>query len=243
MECRDPFARSEGRPAAVGTERRHLLEQIDDAAVVQLYADGFEKLSLATRRSSGTSIRPALAGRDIYYDQRHRHNLGIRRLLEQILRHPSGVPEPTLKELTRYTKLVWLNTGPYNNLTARKFLLNLDRKRVIEAMELRQANGARFDLADGETIEKRVETYARVFFDPDFEPMVTCKTPGDRSGHPRLEREQHVRRRDDGRPRGLRGKESAQFAAGETRRSARRGGLQGGRPLRHADPEDRRPPA
>src|SRR4029079_15623856 len=24
-----------------------------------------------------------------------------------------------------------------------------------------------------------VEKYARMFFDPDFEPMVTCKTPGD----------------------------------------------------------------
>jgi len=179
MECRDPFARSEGRPAAVGTERRHLLEQIDDAAVVQLYADGFEKLSLADKTLVWHLYQAALAGRDIYYDQRHRHNLGIRRLLEQVLRHPSGVPEPTLKELTRYTKLVWLNTGPYNNLTARKFLLNLDSKRVIEAMEIAQANGARFDLADGETIEKRVETYARVFFDPDFEPMVTCKTPGD----------------------------------------------------------------
>ena len=179
MECRDPLARSEGRPAAVGTDRRYLLEQIDDAAVVQLYADGFEKLSLRDKTLVWHLYQAALAGRDIYYDQRHRHNLGIRRLLEQILRHSSGVPEATLKELTRYTKLFWLNTGPYNNLTARKFLLDLDRKRVIEAMEIAATNGARFDLAEGETIEQRVETYARVFFDPDFEPMVTCKTPGD----------------------------------------------------------------
>src|SRR4030095_14313309 len=179
MECRDPFARSESRRAPVATDRRYLMEQIDDAAVVQLYADGFEKLSLRDKTLVWHLYRAALAGRDIYYDQRHRHNLGIRRLLEQILRHSSGVPEATLQELTRYTKLVWLNTGPYNNLTARKFLLNLDRGRVIEAMEIAAANGAAFDLADGETIEKRVETYARVFFDPDFEPMVTCKTPGD----------------------------------------------------------------
>jgi dipeptidyl-peptidase-3 len=179
MECRDPLARSEGRPAAVETDRRYLLEQIDDAAVVQLYADGFEKLSLAEKTLVWHLYQAALAGRDIYYDQRHRHNLGIRRLLEQILRHSTGVSEETLNELTRYTKLVWLNTGPYNNLTARKFLLNLDRARVIEAMKVAAANGARFDLAEGETIEQRVETYARVFFDPDFEPMVTCKTPGD----------------------------------------------------------------
>jgi len=179
MECRDPHARSESRPAVVDTARPYLLEQIDDAAVVQLYADGFEKLTLQEKTLVWHLYRAALAGRDIYYDQRHRHNLGIRHLLEQILRHSAGIPEDTLAELKRYTKLFWLNTGPYNNLTARKFLLDLDRQRVIEAMEIAAINGADFKLDEGETIKKRVERYARMFFDPDFEPMVTCKTPGD----------------------------------------------------------------
>ena len=179
MECRDPRARSEGGPAAVAADRRYLLEQIEDAAVVQLYADGFEKLTLKEKTLVWHLYRAALAGRDIYYDQRHRHNLGIRRMLEQILRHSNGVPKHTLAELIRYTKLFWLNTGPYNNLTARKFLLNLDRKKVIEAIEIAAINGAKFDLEKGETIAKRVEKYAPMFFDPDFEPMVTCKTPGE----------------------------------------------------------------
>jgi dipeptidyl-peptidase-3 len=180
MECRDPRARSESRPAAVETtDRRYLLEQIEDAAVVQLYADGFEKLTLREKTLVWHLYRAALAGRDIYYDQRHRHNLGIRHLLEQILRYPHGVPADTLAEITRYTKLFWINTGPYNNLTARKFLLNLDRQKLIEAIEIAAINGAKFNLEKGETIAKRVERYARMFFDPDFEPMVTCKTPGD----------------------------------------------------------------
>src|SRR5215212_3894725 len=179
MECRDPLPRTESRPAAVETERRYLLEQIEDAAVVQLYADGFEKLTLQEKTLVWHLYQAALAGRDIYYDQRHRHNLGIRHLLEQIMRFSSGIPAATLAELTRYTKLFWLNTGPYNNLTARKYLLDLDRKRVIEAMEIAAINGARFRLAKGESIAKHVERYARMFFDPDFEPMVTCKTPGD----------------------------------------------------------------
>ena len=89
------------------------------------------------------------------------------------------MPPDTLAELTRYTKLFWLNTGPYNNLTARKFLLDLDRQRVIEAMEIAADQRRDFQLAEGESIADRVERYARMFFDPDFEPMVTCKTPGD----------------------------------------------------------------
>lgn len=161
------------------TERPYLLEQIDDAAVVQLYADGFDELTLTEKTLVWHLYQAAIAGRDIYYDQRHRHNLGIRALLEGVLTHAQGVPPDTLAELTRYTKLFWLNTGPYNNLTARKFLLNLDRARVIEAMEIATRNGADFTLAAGESIADRVEKYARMFFDPDFEPMVTNKTPGE----------------------------------------------------------------
>ncbi len=159
--------------------RPYLLEQIDDAAVVQLYADGFDKLTLKEKTLVWHLCRAAIAGRDIYYDQRHRHNLGMRALLEGVLRHADGVPGDTLAELTRYTKLFWLNTGPYNNLTARKFLLNLDRARMTEAMEIATRNGADFTLTQGESIADRVEKYARMFFDPDFEPMVTNKTPGE----------------------------------------------------------------
>ncbi len=165
--------------AAPPALRPYLLEQIDDAAVVQLYADGFDKLTLKEKTLVWHLYQAAIAGRDIYYDQRHRHNLGIRRLLEGVLTHALGVPDDTLAELTRYTKLFWLNTGPYNNLTARKFLLNLDRARLKEAMEIATRNGADFKLDVGEAIGDRIERYARMFFDPDFEPMVTNKSPGE----------------------------------------------------------------
>ena len=58
---------------AAATERRYLLEQVDDAAVVQLYADGFSSLPLRERTLIYHLYRAALAGRDIYIDQRHRN--------------------------------------------------------------------------------------------------------------------------------------------------------------------------
>ncbi|MSO35440.1 MAG: peptidase M49 [Acidobacteria bacterium] len=173
--------KSDATPVAAAQPilRPYLLEQIDEAAVVQLYADGFDELTLKEKTLVWHLYQAAIAGRDIYYDQRHRHNLGIRDLLEGVLTHAQDVPAETLAELTRYTKLFWLNTGPYNNLTARKFLLDLDRASVKEAMEIATRNGCDFKLAEGEAIADRVERYARMFFDPDFEPMVTNKTPGD----------------------------------------------------------------
>src|SRR5262245_31637553 len=81
--------------AAAGVEappdRKYLLERVDDAAIVQLYADGFEKLQLKEKQLIFHLYQAAIAGRDIYYDQRYVHNLAMREVLEGILTHASGV--------------------------------------------------------------------------------------------------------------------------------------------------------
>ena len=159
--------------------RPYLLEQIDDAAVVQLYADGFEALSLSDKVLVWHLYCAALAGRDIYYDQRYRHNLVMRAMLEAVVSHPRGIADDVLAEVTRYTKLFWLNTGPYNNLTARKFVLNLSPEVFAAALAHAHASGGHLPLAPGETPADLVKRYAPMFFDPAFEPMVTNKTPGE----------------------------------------------------------------
>ena len=71
-------------PSGVDT-RRYLLERVDDAAVVQLYADGFVDLPLREKVLIFHLYQAAVAGRDIYYDQRYAHNLAMRDVLEEIL--------------------------------------------------------------------------------------------------------------------------------------------------------------
>ena len=92
-------------PTDISTDRPYFLEQIDDAAVVQLYADGFAELTRDERVLVWHLYQAALAGRDIYYDQRYAHALPMRDLLEEILEHPDEVPADALAEIVRYTKL------------------------------------------------------------------------------------------------------------------------------------------
>src|SRR5918997_832854 len=89
-------------PTAPADTRPYLLEQIDDAAVVQLYADGFASLGLREKTLIWHLYLGAIAGRDIYYDQRYAHNLPMRDMIEAVLRHPGGVDEHTLGEIRRY---------------------------------------------------------------------------------------------------------------------------------------------
>jgi dipeptidyl-peptidase III len=174
-------------PTHVSIDRPYFLEQIDDAAVVQLYADGFAKLMRDEKLLVWHLYQAALAGRDIYYDQRYAHALPMRDILEEILEHADDlsaeasakaeVPPEAMVELTRYTKLFWLNTGPYNNLTARKFTLDLSRDELVHAAECAWRRGARFRLASGQTVADLIDRYAPMFFDMDVDPMVTRKTP------------------------------------------------------------------
>ena len=129
---------------AVATDRKFLLEQIDDAAVVQVYADGFSALSLREKTLVWHLYQAAIAGRDIFYDQRYAHSLEMRDVLEGILTHADGVAPATLDEIRRYTKLFWINSGPHNNLTARKFVLACTPAAFADAAHAAQAAGASF---------------------------------------------------------------------------------------------------
>ncbi len=170
---------AENQETAVTADRKYLLERIGEAAVVQLYADGFEHLPLNDKILSWHLYQAALAGRDIYYDQRYAHNLEMRALLEAIVTHPDGIDPATLDAITRYTKLFWINTGGFNNLTARKFVPECTPEAFAAAVRVAAANGAALPLAAGESVDDLLARLHRPFFDREFEAIVTCKTPGE----------------------------------------------------------------
>jgi dipeptidyl-peptidase-3 len=160
------------------SDRRHLLEQIGEAAVVQLYADGFASLSLRDKTLVWHLYLAALAGRDIYYDQRYAHNLDMRHVLESLITHAHSIEPRVLQEIRDYTKLFWVNSGPYNNLTARKFVLGVTRAELREAIAAAERDGASFPRRAGESLDAFADRLAPLFFDAAFDPVLTNKSPG-----------------------------------------------------------------
>ena len=177
-----PAATSESNPGAAPgpapSDRKYLLERVDEAAVVQLYADGFSALSLQEKTLVWHLYQAALAGRDIFIDQKHRDALEMRGVLEQIITHTQGVDPATLAEIQRYTKLFWINNGAYNNLTARKFVLKTTPQAFAAAAKAAAANGAIFATRPGESNDAMLARLQPMFFDPNVDPRVTTKTPG-----------------------------------------------------------------
>ena len=182
LACAAPADEPDAPTATTADEtpdRPYLLERIDDAAVAQIYADGFESLELREKALIWHLSNAALAGRDIFYDQRYAHNLEMREVLEEILTHADGVDLATLEQIHRYTKLFWINTGPFNNLTARKFVLDTTPEAFAEAAHAAAAAGAEFPTREGETLDALLARLEPVFFDPEVDAILTNKTPRD----------------------------------------------------------------
>jgi dipeptidyl-peptidase-3 len=164
-------------PVPDPSTRKYLLERVDDAAVVQYYADGFNALPLREKTLIWHLYQAALAGRDIFIDQKHHSALEMRGILDQIVAHPQGIDPPTFAEIQRYTKYFWINNGPYNNLTARKFVLKTTPEAFAAAAKAAQGAGATFATQNGETLDAMLKRLQPMFFDPDFDASVTTKAP------------------------------------------------------------------
>jgi dipeptidyl-peptidase-3 len=101
----------------------------------------------------------------------------MRDLLEAIVTSPAARDCAAFGEIERYTKLFWINTGPYNNLTSRKFVLGCTPAAFAEAARAAERAGADLPLRPGDTLDALLARLRPMFFDPDVDPFVTSKTP------------------------------------------------------------------
>jgi len=157
-------------------ERKYLLERVGKVAIVQLYADGFEHLSLNQKILAYYLYQAALAGRDITYDQIHRHGLQIRNLMEEIVAHPQGIDEKILEKITSYLKLFWSFNGNYGT-NNRKFIPEFDFEDFVLASKIALSNGADLEIKDEEALRDELNKLKRTIFDSDFEPLLANKSP------------------------------------------------------------------
>jgi len=151
--------------ACASPERSALIERVDDVAVVQLRADGFENLPVRDQILCYHLCEAAIAGRDIYLQQRCADGLAMRQVLETIITRPEGINPETLAHVRRYTTRFWVDNGPYNALTARKNLMGGTPQAFVAAATTAGADPA------------LVQRLLPMFFDPAVEPMVTAKNP------------------------------------------------------------------
>ncbi len=166
-QAADPATVANGSEAG----RRHLLERVDDTAIAQLYADGFENLSLNDKILCYFLSEAAIAGRDIFLDQKFEHNLVIRELLEELYVNRAVMAPKTAREIERYTKLFWVHNGIHNSISTRKEILQLTGGEFNAAVKAAKTRGAKIGIES--------EPLFRIMTDAENQISVTNKSPGE----------------------------------------------------------------
>ena len=91
-------------------------DRFDDIQVLRYQVPGFNELSLKQKQLAYYLYQAGLSGRDIYYDQKYKHNLQVRKTLEAILTSYSGSKDAdNYKKFLVYAKKFFFANGIHHH--------------------------------------------------------------------------------------------------------------------------------
>lgn len=100
----------------VTTAFEYNVGQFADIKVLRYQIPGFENLTLKEQKLVYYLTQAGLAGRDIMWDQNYRHNLTIRRALENVYTNYSGdKASEDWSKFEEYLKRVWFSNGIHHH--------------------------------------------------------------------------------------------------------------------------------
>ncbi|MGH9704880.1 MAG: dipeptidyl-peptidase 3 family protein, partial [Candidatus Acidiferrales bacterium] len=158
-------------------ERKYLVEEVGSLAVVQLYADGFDQLSVKERLLAYFLSQAGIAGDPIFYDQISPYGLELKQLLEGIWTHSNGIAPESLDKIRHYTKLIWIYHGNYDLDNQHKFLPEFSSPELRKAAQLALKNGANFGVKSRKGLGSKLKRLEQPIFDPSYRPLLTVKSP------------------------------------------------------------------
>jgi dipeptidyl-peptidase-3 len=173
-----------GQSGDTGKISDALVERVDTTAFIQLEAQSFKDLNARQKQLAYWLDQASIAVDPIFYDQLSKYGLRQKRLLEAIVGHPQGVNPEVLDKISSYAKLFWANRGNHNEITSQKFLPTFTEEELHAAAGTAFKNGA-MRTAYGDLppvrsqadLEKELTELKPAFFDAQFEPMITAKSP------------------------------------------------------------------
>ena len=154
-------------------------EQFADIRILRYRVPGFGNLPLHKKLLIYYLSQAALWGRDIIWDQNFKHNLRIRKTLENIIETYNGDKSSNMfQEFEVYAKKVFFSNGIHHHYSMDKFfpLCNKeDFKSIIEA-----SNKEYFPYNKGQSFEDFSQEILLIIYDRfEFQKRVSLNTSGD----------------------------------------------------------------
>lgn len=143
----------------------YIADRFADLQVLRYQVPGFEELSTQQKELLYYLSQAALSGRDIIWDQNYKHNLRVRKTLENIVENYKGDRNtPDFEKFMVYAKRVWFSNGIHHHYSTRKILPEFSADYF--ATLVKSTTQGQFPL-EGETMEAFINTMTPILFDPN----------------------------------------------------------------------------
>lgn len=160
------FSCKKEKKVAVEEPFQYEVEQFADVKILRYQIPGFENLTLNQKKLVYYLSQAGMEGRDIMYDQNYRHNLKIRRALENVYQNFKGdTTSEDWKNFETYLKRIWFSNGIHHHYSNDKFIPEFSKEY--------------FDSLLNETnTELTGEAYDVIFNDADAKKVNLDETKG-----------------------------------------------------------------
>jgi dipeptidyl-peptidase-3 len=164
---------AEGPSASTEPEFAIEADRFADIRVLRYRIPAWESLSLQQKKLLYFLTEAGMSGRDIMWDQNYRHNLRVRRTLEEIVRHyPGDRTTADWNSFMTYTKQVWFANGIHHHYAHDKFTPGFSAD-YFRSLARASAPNATWPLDAGQDLEQLLEMLAPILFDPAVDARKT----------------------------------------------------------------------
>jgi dipeptidyl-peptidase III len=146
-------------------EFKYFAEQFADLRILRYQVPGFDSLEVRQKELIYYLYQAGLSGRDILWDQHYKHNLCIRRTLENIVLTSRGDRNTEdFGKFMVYVKRVWFSNGIHHHYSTLKILPGITPEYFAALADSSGEGG--FPLLEGETVKGLVTRLTPLIFDP-----------------------------------------------------------------------------
>lgn len=151
------------------------VDRFADISVLRYRAPEFDQLTLQQKKLAYYLAQAGMEGRDIFYDQKHRHGLLIRKTLEGVLKSWTGDKNSEAwKKFVVYAKRFFVANGLHHHYSSSKILPECSPEEFADL--LRKSDPAKLPLGK-RSLEDFTKFITPVIFDPKVDAKLVDLSP------------------------------------------------------------------
>lgn len=148
-----------------------------DIKILKYDASSINELTTKQKELVYYLSEAALSGREITYAQNYRHNVLIKRVLEEVYSKYSGDKEnPDYLLFEEYLKRFWFSNGVHHHYAEKKFEPQFDREFL--RLSILATPDLQLPLAKGQSVEEYIDEFTELLFDVSRDAKKVVKDKG-----------------------------------------------------------------